>query len=188
MKHFALLLLLLTLPVLAQVPASDGAKTEDPKTEHAKPDAMKNCSMHDQHAAHHSVVQKHGEQAMGFAQDKTTHHFRLRENGGIIEVSVNDTSDETNRAAIRSHLTHIAEMFSEGNFSAPMFIHDGIPPGVTTMKLTRSAIQYSFEPTETGARVLLKSEDPIAISAIHDFLRFQIAEHETGDGLEVTQK
>jgi hypothetical protein len=34
----------------------------------------------------------------------------------------------------------------------------------------------------------MRSEDPIAVAAIHDFMRFQVTEHQTGDVLGVTQK
>jgi hypothetical protein len=125
---------------------------------------------------------------MGFPQDKTTHHFHLMSDGGSIEVAANDSGDKTNTEAIRSHLTHIAMMFSKGDFSTPMFIHDGIPPGVTTMKLMKSAIHYSYEETTSGGRVMIKSDDAIGVAAIHDFLRFQITEHQTGDSVQVAHQ
>lgn len=168
------LLLLLASPVLAQ---------------EAKPDdTMKDCPMRDQHSAHHAVVESHGDQAMGFPHDKTTHHFRMTSDGGTIEVTANDPSDKTNTGTIRSHLSHIAMMFSSGDFSMPMFIHDGVPPGVTTMKLMKSAIRYTYEDVPSGGRVRIKSDDLIAVAAIQDFLRFQITDHQTGDSLEVAQK
>ena len=148
-----------------------------------KPDDMKDCPMHAQHTAHQAVVEHHGDQAMGFPLDKTTHHFRMERDGGAIEVSVNDLNDKANTAAIRSHLAHIATMFGDGNFSAPMFIHDGIPPGVTIMRLLKSGIHYTYEDMAMGGRVRLKSDNPIAVAAIQDFLRFQITEHQTGDSL-----
>ncbi len=151
-------------------------------------DTMKNCPMHDQHQlqSHQSVVQSHGDQAMGFPRDKTTHHFRMLSDGGAIEVTANDPSDKTNLDAIRSHLSHIAVMFGNGDFSAPMFIHDGVPPGITTMQLIKSEISYKYEEIASGGRVHIRSTSAIAVAAIHDFLRFQINEHRTGDSLEVT--
>lgn len=148
-------------------------------------DTMKDCPMHNQHQA---VVESHGDKAMGFPHDKTTHHFRLLSDGGSIEIAAHDSGDKTNTEAIRSHLSHIATMFSEGDFSTPMFIHDGIPPGVTTMKLMRSAIHYSYEESASGGRVTIKSDDAIGVAAIHDFLRFQITEHQTGDSVQVAHQ
>ena len=155
----------------------------------AKPDdTMKDCPMRDQHAAHHAAVEKNGDQAMGFPHDKTTHHFRMLSDGGAIEVTANDSNDKMDLGAIRSHLSHIAMMFSAGDFSTPMFIHDAVPPGVTTMKLMKTAIHYTYEEMSSGGRIRIKSVDPIAVAAIHDFVRFQITEHQTGDALEVAHK
>jgi hypothetical protein len=155
----------------------------------AKPDdSMKDCPMHDQHAARHAVVESHGDQAMGFPHQKTTHHFRILPDGGAREIVANDSKDLTNTEAIRLHLSHIAMMIGTGDFSAPMFIHDGVPPGVTTMRLMKSVIHYAYEEMPSGGRVRIKSGDPIAVASIHDFMRFQITEHQTGDALEVAQK
>lgn len=179
MNYFAIALSLsLTSSLLfAQEAKSDGS--------------MKDCPMHAQHSAqpaHHAIVESQGDQAMGFPHDKTTHHFRLLPDGGAIEVTVNDMNDKPNTEAIRLHLSNIAMMFGKGDFSTPMFVHDGMPPGVTTMKLMKSAIHYTYDEMPSGGRTRIKSENPIAIAAIHDFLRFQITEHRTGDNLEVGEK
>jgi hypothetical protein len=151
----------------------------------AKTDAMHDCPMHQQHVAdaHHAMVEKHGDQAMGFPHDKTAHQFRLTPNGGAIEVTVNDPKDKANTAAIRSHLSHIAMLFANGDFSAPMFVHDMVPPGVTTMQLLKGMIHYEYEESPSGGRVRIESGDPMGVAAIHDFLRFQITDHQTGDSM-----
>jgi hypothetical protein len=66
-----------------------------------------------------------------------------------------------------------------------MFVHDGIPPGVTTMKLLNEKIHFAYQQTEAGGLVSIASADPVARAAIHDFLRFQITDHKTGDPLEL---
>jgi hypothetical protein len=150
---------------------------------------MQSCPMHKEHmkeASHHQAdVEKHGDEAMGFPHDKTSHHFRLYSDGGAIEVIVNDTKDSQNMQAIRSHLTYIVTMFSNGEFSIPMFIHDQVPPGVPVMKEKRADISYSFEELPAGGRVRIKTANPDALKAIHEFLRFQIADHRTGDTTDI---
>src|SRR5438445_4290099 len=110
---------------------------------------MQSCPMHKEHmkdsSQHQADVEKHGDQAMGFPHDKTSHHFRLYSDGGAIEVTVNDSKDSQNMQAIRSHLTHIVTLFSNGEFSIPMLVHDQVPPGVPVMKERRADISYSFE-------------------------------------------
>lgn len=150
---------------------------------------MQSCPMHKQHmkdaSQHQADVEKHGDEAMGFPHDKTTHHFRLLSDGGAIEVTVNDSKDSQNIQAIRSHLAHVATMFSNGDFSIPMFVHDQVPHGVPLMKEKRTEISYSFEELPTGGRVSIKTTNPEALSAIHDFLRFQIEDHHTGDTTQI---
>jgi hypothetical protein len=136
-------------------------------------------------AAHHAAVDKRGDAVMGFDHDKTTHHFKLTSDGGVIAVSANDESDTASRDAIRSHLTHIAKMFADGNFEAPMLIHDQAPPGVPVMQAGKKAISYVYEDTPSGAEIKISTKDVKAVAAIHDFLRFQISEHQTGDSGEV---
>jgi hypothetical protein len=86
--------------------------------------------------------------------------------------------------AIRSHLAHIVTLFSNGNFSLPMFIHSQVPPGIPVMKEKRSAIFYTLEELPDGGRVRIKTEDRDALKAVHDFLRFQIEDHHTEDKTE----
>jgi hypothetical protein len=135
----------------------------------------------DAHAPHHQAVDERGDHVMGFDHQKTTHHFILTPSGGEIVVSANDPNDTASRDAIRSHLSHIARMFSEGDFQAPMLIHDRVPPGVPVMKTRKALIQWTYEKTSAGGRVVITTKDPEALSAIHDFLRFQIEDHRTGD-------
>jgi hypothetical protein len=130
-------------------------------------------------------MNERGDHVMGFDNTKTTHHFRLFVDGGSIEVTANSTQDKESRVQIRMHLGHIAKMFVAGNFNTPMLIHDQIPPGVPTMQKLKSEIQFKFEETEGGARIRISTNSPEALTAVHEFLRFQIKEHKTGDSLEV---
>jgi hypothetical protein len=144
--------------------------------------------MHATHASphdHQQIVENHGDQAMGFPHDKTTHHFHLSETGGSIQVTANDPKDSADIQAIRMHLEHIAAAFAAGDYSTPMFVHDEVPPGVTSMKLLKDQIHFRYESLDAGARVAIASDNPLALAAIHDFLRFQITDHRSGDPLQV---
>lgn len=149
---------------------------------------MQSCPMRKEHmkdsSQHQADVEKHGDQAMGFPHDKTTHHFRLYSDGGAIEVTANDGNDAANIQAIRSHLAHIVGLFSDGNFSVPMFVHDQVPPGVPVMKEKRGQISYTLEELPAGGTVRIKTTDHDALKAIHEFLRFQIDDHHTGDATD----
>jgi hypothetical protein len=131
---------------------------------------------------HHGTSDQRGAMVMGFDQTRTTHHFLLFTDGGAIDVSVNDPGDIQNRDAIRSHLPHIAMMFGQGNFDAPMLVHDSTHvPGTKVMTERKEAIRYHYVETATGGRVNIVTSDADALAAVHAFLKFQIAEHKTGD-------
>ena len=142
--------------------------------------AQEAAPSHDHDKAHCDMVAR-GNKAMGFDAAKTTHHFTLSPAGGAIEVSANDSADAASRDEIQQHLRHIAKKFKEGDFDISVLVHDQVPPGVPVMKRLKDAITYEYVATERGARVEISSTDPDARSAIHDFLRFQIQEHQTGD-------
>jgi predicted double-glycine peptidase len=150
-----------------------------------------NAQQYDDHRDHQTEAQRHegvserGDHAMGFSHEKTTHHFRLASDGGGIEVVVNDPNDTASLDQIRMHLTHIAKLFKEGNFNLPMLIHGETPPGVDAMIRLKSDINYEFERFDRGARVRIATSNAEAIEAIHEFLRYQIRDHKTGDPLEV---
>ncbi len=141
-------------------------------------------------ADHNAGVINRGEShaGMGFSQTTTTHHFILTKDGGIIQVTANDASDADQIKTIQTHLTHIAAMFSEGDFAIPHFVHDQIPPGVPAMKELKGAIRYSAEPLTNGGRVNIQTSSPQGVAAVHDFLRFQIKDHQTGDPSEVQNR
>jgi len=159
----------------AQTPHPGHQQADKPKS--APPDGHK-------HDAHLDGVNQRGDQAMGFSHAKTTHHFFLKPDGGAIEVTANDPADAASRDQIRMHLKHIARKFAEGDFAAPMFIHSQTPPGVPAMKQLKAEIKYEFEELERGGRVRIRASNAEALNAIHEFLRFQIDDHQTGDAKE----
>ena len=133
----------------------------------------------------HGEMEKRGNQGMGFDQQKTTHHFLLRKDGGAIQVMANSADDKESKEEIQMHLRHIERAFQSGDFDIPMFVHDQTPPGVATMKKLKDQIHYKYEPAENGGRVVISSANAEAVAAVHEFLKFQITEHKTGDALEV---
>jgi hypothetical protein len=135
------------------------------------------CPFHEAHAAKNDRAKTW----MGFSQTATSHHFLMKADGGVVQVEAHRSNDVENRGAIRMHLLHITQAFSNGDFDIPMLVHDVLPPGVPEMRRLRDKIQYSFEETAWGGRVSISTADKGALAAIHKFLRFQIEEHKTGD-------
>ena len=157
-NSLALLILILTLTLQPQSAAA-------PPQDHSK----------------HEEMEHRGNQGMGFDQDKITHHFLLRKDGGAIQVTANSADDKTSKEVIEMHLHHIEYAFKSGDFNIPMFVHDQTPPGVNVMTRLKDQIHYRYEAAENGGRVVISSANADAVRAIHQFLKFQITEHKTGD-------
>ena len=140
------------------------------------------------HAQQPSPHGQHADAAMGFDQARTTHHFFLYDDGGAVDVGVKDPADTKNLEAIRSHLPHIAQLFAAGNFETPMTVHQRAVPGTDVMARERGKIVYAFKATPRGGRVEITTTDPLALAAVHTFLKFQITDHKTGDSLDVRKR
>lgn len=141
---------------------------------------------HEEHLrqlAKEAQLKQRGALAMGFDQDKTVHHFRLRASGGSIEVTAKDAADVESITQIREHLRGIADSFSQGIFDKPVATHAELPPGADAMAANAARIRYRYEDRADGAAVRIDTSDAAALQAIHDFLRYQIVEHKTGDPL-----
>ncbi len=173
LKNYFGLVLPLMLPVVM------AASTQQPSAQHHN---------HEQSKQHVEGVNERGDHAMGFSHEKTTHHFRLTSEGGAIEVTANDPNDAASQEMIRTHLAHIAMVFKEGDFSTPMFVHGEAPPGVPTMKRLKADVSYTFEKIDFGGRVRIATANPDAVEAIHEFLRYQIQDHQTGDSVETDKQ
>jgi hypothetical protein len=143
--------------------------------------------LRNQHAGQHSLDQR-GHAVMGFDQHKTRHRFALYEDGGAIEVSVNDPADTANLEAIRSHLPHLAQMFAAGNFDAPLEVHAQRVPGTMEMAKLKDKLSFKYVATPRGGRVDIVTADREALAGVHAFLKFQIADHKTGDPVRVTRR
>jgi hypothetical protein len=136
----------------------------------------------------HQQMNMRGNEVMGFDQDKTAHHFLLFDDGGAIDVSVKAADDTKNRDAIRSHLPHIAMMFGNGDFSAPMLVHSTDVPGTRELASFKDKVRYTYVETPRGGRVDIVTSDKAALDAVHKFLRFQIADHKTSDTGKVEKR
>ena len=134
---------------------------------------------------HEEHLKKQGAAAMGFDQDATIHHFKLLKDGGTIEVLVRNSSDAENLRRVREHLEAIARDFARGVFEKPVETHQEVPPGVDTMQSLNTVISYTFQPGKKGGTVRIQTKDKKALAAVHDFLRYQIKEHATGDPTKV---
>jgi len=174
-----------SIVVLSVLMTLFGACASQPSTQMRNEKNTLTNQTHQGHGDHLAQVNERGDTAMGFSQPKTMHRFRLLADGGAIEVTANDAGDAESRDQIRQHFGHITQMFSAGNFEAPMLTHGKTPPGVSVLQKLKTEITYEYEGIERGGRVHITTNNKEALAAVHEFLRFQIADHQTGDSTEI---
>jgi hypothetical protein len=136
-------------------------------------------------AAARRELDARGDRHMGFRQDLTSHHFRLAADGGAVEVTARDPGDDASVRAVRVHLSALAKAFAAGDFSIPAAVHARVPPGVGALRAAGAEVAYEFAELPAGGVVRMTAGTPDGLAAVHEFLRFQIADHGTGDANHV---
>src|SRR5215208_3261238 len=121
-------------------------------------------------------VQTRGATAMGVNQYTSRHVFESLPDGGRIELE-RELADSAGADQIHRHMRDIAERFAGGDFALPGFVHARAVPGTAVMAARRAAIAYSVETLPRGAALRLRTSDPTALAAIHEFLAFQRQDH-----------
>lgn len=123
-------------------------------------------------------VQNRGARVMGVDQYTSSHRFQALADGGRIELQRN-VDDTAGVRMIRDHLRTIAKQFEGGDFSSSATVHARVVPGTTVMRARRDAIAYEFRPLARGGEVRIRTRDPHAVRAVHEFLAFQRSDHRT---------
>jgi hypothetical protein len=131
-----------------------------------------------------AVLQQRGESVMGVDQYTSQHVFEPLANGGRIILQRKE-DDISGTATIRAHMRTIAAAFSKGDFALPGVVHAmSNVPGTAEMKELRSEISYTPRDLPRGGEVVIASNNPKAVAAIHDFLAFQRMDHRAGMHME----
>jgi hypothetical protein len=128
-----------------------------------------------------ALVQSRGHVAMGVDQYSSSHRFEPLPDGGRITLQ-RDGNDSAGTVQIRSHMRMIASAFRRGDFALPGFVHDREVPGTAVMSQRRSQISYTTDTLPRGAQLRIRSADPVAVDAIHQFLAFQRQDHRVAEG------
>jgi hypothetical protein len=110
-------------------------------------------------------------------QYTSAHVFEDLPDGGRVVLDRADASDTADIARIRAHMRDIEAAFRAGDFSKPFEVHAQTVPGTAVMSARRAAIRYEAADRPRGGEVRIKSSDPAAIAAIHEFLAFQRDAH-----------
>ncbi|HKC42096.1 MAG TPA: hypothetical protein VKC15_21315 [Gemmatimonadales bacterium] len=131
-------------------------------------------------------MQTRGAHVMGVDQYTSAHVFEDLPDGGRVVLERDDAVDTVAIAMIRAHLRDIETAFRAGDFTKPFEVHAQTVPGTGVMAARRGAITYDEIDRPRGGEVRIKSGDPGAVAAIHEFLAFQRLQHHAA-GHEATR-
>jgi hypothetical protein len=74
-------------------------------------------------------------------------------------------------------MREIAAAFQAGDFAKPFQVHAEAVPGTAVMTARRAMIVYQAIDRPFGGAVRIRTTDPAAVSAVHEFLAFQRGAH-----------
>ena len=124
-----------------------------------------------------AAMQERGQQVMGVNQYTSAHVFEDLPDGGRVVLDRADSADTAAITTIRVHMGDIATAFRAGDFTKPFEVHVQTVPGAAVMSARRDAISYEVIDRPRGGEVHMRSADPAAVAAIHEFLAFQRDAH-----------
>lgn len=124
-----------------------------------------------------AAMQDRGRQVMGVNQYTSAHVFEDLPDGGRVVLDRADGADTAAITTIRAHMRDIATAFRSGDFTKPFQVHAQTVPGTAVMSARRDAISYELIDRPRGGEVRIRSSDPAAVAAIHEFLEFQRSAH-----------
>jgi len=123
------------------------------------------------------VVQR-GIHVMPFDLEQTTHIFSKTPTGGIQQVIVKNADNSAQIKLIRKHLAKISHEFQQGDFAGPAKIHGNSMPGLGKLrKAKRNQLEISYKELPDGAEITYSSNNPVLVTAIHDFFDAQLNDH-----------
>lgn len=122
------------------------------------------------------ALQERGRIAMGVDQYTSIHRFDDLPDGGRVELQRAE-DDSAGIATIRAHLREIEAAFQAGDFSTPAFVHMRDVPGAAVMAQRRSRLRYEVRDLPRGAELRIRTADPGALAAVHEFMAFQRGDH-----------
>ena len=125
----------------------------------------------------YAAMQDRGRVVMGVDQYTSAHVFEDLPDGGRVVLDREDAGDSGGIATIRLHMRDIATSFRAGDFTKPFQVHAQIVPGTALMQARRAAIAFEVVDRPAGGEVRMRSNDPVAVAAIHEFLAFQRGSH-----------
>lgn len=122
-------------------------------------------------------IHDRGYTVMPFDMSKVTHYFDTTADGGVMQVRAKDPSDSEQIVLIRQHLSKEANLFAQGNFQDPKFLHGNNMPGLDVLSSQPQSFSVEYKDLDDGAEIIYHSSDPVSIDAFHQWFMAQLMDH-----------
>ena len=118
-----------------------------------------------------------GQHVMPFDLARTTHVFRMTEDGGVQQVIAKDATASDQITMIRQHLQHEAKAFQKGDYGDPASLHGTDMPGLKELTAGSGQIKVAYGSLPNGAEIRFKTDNLHLLTAIHRWFGAQLSEH-----------
>ena len=126
-----------------------------------------------------------------YDRHRVVHHFYLYPDGGMMTLTVSDPSDAETRKAVRAFVQRVSQLMVMGDLARLREQFGDAVPGLDRIAEARrrkaTITVHSSTPGE-GSQIVFSAMDPEALQGLHEFLRFQITDLNTGDSPEVRER
>jgi hypothetical protein len=118
-----------------------------------------------------------------FDKTRTKLHFELLPNGGAIDLTAKSPPNAKTEEELQALAQYISASLASGNFALQIFVEPVAPPNLPQLTKHKDDFAYQIEKVANTTRIRIATTDMVALQALHDFLRFEIVAHKTGDSM-----
>lgn len=145
----------------------------------AQHDSSNHSTHNHSNTSQDNSFEKREQTVMPFDLETSLHIFQDTAVGGIQQVIVKDQNDQENLNLIRTHLAKEAEMFAQGLFVDPSYLHGDDMPGLSTLKQAgkEGLLKVEYSELFNGAQISYSSENLEVVIALHLWFQAQVLDH-----------
>jgi len=102
-----------------------------------------------------------------------------------------DPSDADTRKAVRGYVQRVSQLMVLGDLTRLREqFGEGVPglERIAEARQRKATITVRSSTPDEGSEIVFTTADPLALEGLHAFLRFQIADLNTGDSTEVRER
>ena len=126
-----------------------------------------------------------------YDRHRVVHHFYLYPDGGIMTLAVADPSDTETRKAVRAYVQRVSQLMVGGNLARLREqFGEGVPglDRIAEARARKATLTVRSSAPDEGSHIIFTTADPQVLQGLHEFLRFQINDLNTGDSPDVRER